>query len=611
MILLERSTLLPTSLAHYRWSLVDSTPASGRTFARPLSVAETGFYYDRLFNGTGDMVWRYTVELADPAAQRNAMSVGGMFSEQNVGRTWATLKQYYPLLGSRIEARNDLDAPVFVVAERALSEHLPGEMVVGSISTPEEREEILCRLTRDAPTEDHHVIARVLVLACTAESLGTYELVFKLAHSAGDAASGMTLARSFLDVLSSPPMRVPALAERLEMALPWEALNPTLEMSIPRQRWRRAIGKVTFLNMRRRLSGGHAMPRKTADATYCTPSVTHQLHIRFDLAQSRAFVDFARRHSVTLGATMPVISQMALTRVLHRRYLRGEMSEEEWESRRRQPMHYGGPLNLRPHLDKEWQRKGGLSEIALMVDFYDFTLPSMPTPFGTRRDAGVPRADGAPPFAALLSRARFLYRVRETKRQITRTLEHPLFLEIAQAKHLQVYTRRKRIVLAHWQAVAAGEPLPQSPELATLDPAAPDFVYTGGLSSIGNMAAVLPTNYPLPPDHPLSIKRCCTQLSNADTADSPSTAREAPLGIHSSLATREGAIRIVDNGTYLHSSPMDFFLGNGTTRDHFELILSYDANVYRREDAEEYLRECCGALLYYFGDQDVTARGKL
>ncbi|KAI9067817.1 hypothetical protein FKP32DRAFT_227499 [Trametes sanguinea] len=615
---------VPTSPAFYQWSLVARAATSGRAFTRPLSVAEMGFYYDRVFNGTADMVWRYTVEVT----KDGATNAGQMFCEQNVERAWATLKQYYPLLGCRAAETGDSNI-AFLVDERDLSHHRPGEVVLGSILTQEERDTILFRLTRDAPTEDHHVVGRVIVLKRD-DKPGTYELIFKLAHFVGDGASGMNLARTFLDVLSSPPLSVlPPLEERLAMALPWEALNPTLKMSVPRQRWRRAIGQVTFLNMRRRLSGGHAMPRSITDLTYYTPAVTQRVAIRFDPSQSRTIIAAARRHGVTLGAAMPVISQMALARVLHRRYLRGDMSEEEWERRRRQPMHYGGPLNLRPHLDKEWLRQGGLSGIALMIDFYDCTLPFMPTPFGTRRDADVPRVDGAPPFSALLSRERFIHRVKGVKRQISRGVKHPLFLDIAHARQ-QRLSIRKKAVAEHWLAAVGGRPPPQSTEPRDLDPVAPDFVFTGGLSSIGDVSqsalervrpltpiqmaqALLPTAYPLPSSHPLSISRKYVRERDVDPIGNPSLAAHAANQLISSNPSKDVALRIVDGGTYLHSTPTDFFLGNGTTRNHFELLLSYDANVYRREDAEEYLRECGEATLYYFSDQpaDATAKGKL
>ncbi|CDO72659.1 hypothetical protein BN946_scf184985.g78 [Trametes cinnabarina] len=238
-------------MASHQWSLVENTPSSGKTFARPLGLTETSFYYDRMFNGVADIVWRYTIELADPSVLNSA---GNPFCEQNIRRTWATLKHHYPLLGCRMEAQ-DIDDVSFVVSERALAHHRPGEVVVGTVPSPAESRALVWSLLREKATEDHHLIARVFVLERT-DKAHTYEVIFKAAHTIADGISGTTLARTFLDVLCSPPVPVPALEERLAMALPSDALNPTLGMSLARQRWRRAIGKVTFLNMRRRLAVG-------------------------------------------------------------------------------------------------------------------------------------------------------------------------------------------------------------------------------------------------------------------------------------------------------------------------------------------------------------------
>lgn len=180
---------------------------------------------------------------------------------------------------------------------------------------------------------------------------------------------------------------------------------------------------------------------------------------------------------------------MALTRLLHRRYLRGDIPEAEWEHRRRQPMNLGGPVNLRPYLDEAWQRAGGVGEMLLMIDYYDVALPFMPTPFGSRRDAGVPREeDGAPPYAALLSRARFFHRTQLSKQRLARAVKHPLLLEIAHAKQ-PLYLARKKKVVMHHQAAARGEPLPDFPELAALDRASPEYALTSALSSVGDVRA--------------------------------------------------------------------------------------------------------------------------
>ncbi|CDO72660.1 hypothetical protein BN946_scf184985.g79 [Trametes cinnabarina] len=288
-----------------------------------------------------------------------------------------------------------------------------------------------------------------------------------------------------------------------------------------------------------------------------------------------------------------------------------ERSPRKTGYRRRQPMHYGGPLNLRPYLDKEWQRKGGLSEIALMIDFYDCTLPFMPTPFGARKDAGLPLEHGAPPFSALLSRERFLHRTREVRKQIARTLKHPLLLDIAHARQ-PLYVLRKKMLVTHWQAASKGEPLPQYPELARLDAVSPDFVFTGGMSSVGDLSPILPSDYPLPTDHPLSIRNNRSQSQRlASAVGDASTTKERPLPKAPTTSASGTILRMVDNETYLHCRPMEFFLGNGTSRGHLDFFLNYDANVYRPADAEEFLQECRGAALYYFGDQDAAMKGKL
>ncbi|KAI0362094.1 hypothetical protein OH77DRAFT_1416302 [Trametes cingulata] len=589
-------------MSDYHWSLVNpATPAYGRTFTRRLGVTETSFYYDRVFNGTADLLWQYRVE--EPAAAQGH----SVFTEENINRTWATLKQYYPLLGSRMELRDD-DSVVFVVQEHALLRHQQGEVTIRTISSAAEVEATIWRSIRDKPIEDHHVMARVFVFAHT-DKPGTYDVLFKAAHAITDGIAGITLARTFFDVLCSPPIDILPLEERLAVALPLEALNPALKMNLARQRWRRAIGKVTFLNMRRKLAGGHAMPRTITEQTFRTPAVTRRPALRFSPSETRAILDSCRRHRVTFGSVIHVISQMALTRLLHRRYLRGDISEEEWEQRRRQPLHSGGPLNLRPYLDEDWQRKGGLSEILLMIDYYDCTLPFMPTPYGSRRDAGVPRVDGAPPYSALLSRERFFYRAKLIRQQITRAVKYPLVVELAQARQ-PVFALRNKMNTMQWQAAQRGEPLPQRPELQGMDAVAPDYCFAGGFSSVGDVSPIFPSSYPLPASHPLSI-RSQRNLSTEKSAMAEMDTGDAPATGLPTMAAENTILQVVDSSTFLHSRPTEFFLGNSTTRDHINLTLTYDGNVYLDNDADEYMRECREATLYYLAGEGAGPRGKL
>jgi hypothetical protein len=74
-------------------------------------------------------------------------------------------------------------------------------------------------------------------------------------------------------------------------------------------------------------------------------------------------------NKVTFGNALLVIAQVALTRVLYRRYMSGEISSTEWEQRRREPMHICGPLNIRPFLDKAWVENGVPANSVSLLDF--------------------------------------------------------------------------------------------------------------------------------------------------------------------------------------------------------------------------------------------------
>ena len=484
------------------WSLLSSPSTSGKAYARPLGLNETGFYIDRKFNGTSDIIWRYLVEETDRATCTEAT----FFSEKNVKRAWATLKQWYPIVGARTDESDGLDAVRFVVSEHALSHHLPDEVTFTPVSSREEVDKAFAYLMRENPMVDHHLVARVLVFPFTS-SKGTYEVFFRFAHCMADGISSATVARTFFDVLVSPPAPIPKLEERLTMALSSDELNPTKRMSLPRQRWRRAIAQVTFLNRRRKLAvsfwhlgvqssplifrfkGGHALPRKITESTYRTPGLTDRVAFRFSQSETAAILDGCKRQKLTFGAALPVVCQLAITRILHRRYLRGEISEEEWEHRRRQPIHFGGPINLRPYVDADWQRKGGLTEIGLMIDIYECTLPFMPTPFGTRRDESVPRVNGAPPYSALMSHARFFHRARFLKDQLQKRATHPLILDIAQARQPS-YILGKKKAMTHWLAEKKGEPLPSFVQPPHWDSVPSDHAISNFLSSVGQVSSI-------------------------------------------------------------------------------------------------------------------------
>lgn len=146
---------------------------------------------------------------------------------------------------------------------------------------------------------------------------------------------------------------------------------------------------------------------------------------------------------MTFGSVYPVLGQVALTRVLCRRYIRGDMDRDEWEYRRREPMSTGGPLNLRPFLNKQWFEQGGSASISLCLGFLFRTLPFMPLGSCFNLAPG----DDFPEFQDLLSPARFWLRSNSIMQQVHALLRHPLF------PYILVLDRAERLkgVAEDWQ----------------------------------------------------------------------------------------------------------------------------------------------------------------
>ncbi|KAH9946117.1 uncharacterized protein BXZ73DRAFT_72957 [Epithele typhae] len=579
------------------WTCVSHSSTTGNVYSRPLGLNETHFHYDRIFNGTADIIWRYVVQETDQVKGAT------LFSRENLERTWVTLKHWYPLRTARIDDSQGVDALKFVLSEHEVSHCQSGEVVLCPLSSSADVESTILHLMDKAPMEDHHLTTRVLVFP-QKDSPGNYDILFKAAHSIADGISGVTFGRTFFDVLASPAVPPPALEERLAMSLSYLDLNPTKQLPPAHQRWRRATARIIFLNRRRQLTGGHAIPNMATKTSYRTPAKTARAAAGFSRAESDAVIANCRAHKVTFGTAIVVISQLAITRMLHRRYLRGDISEEEWEFRRRQPMHFGGPLNLRPYMEPHWLSNGGATEPGLHIDFYEASLPFMPTPFGTRRDEGVPRVDGAPPYSALLSRERFCYRSRMFRQQLQRLVRNPLVIDIAEVR-TPLYVLRKKRMAFGWLAEQQGQPIPEFPLAPHIDAVPSDSVMTMGHSSVGQMSLILPTNYPLPSGHPLSTHTSRPATSSyAAPADSEAYVPR-PKAPMAALPATSDLLRILDMATYLHARPMEFFLGNMTERHQIGLGLTYDANVYQLADVEEFMEECRQATLYYLGRNDA------
>ena len=158
-------------------------------------------------------------------------------------------------------------------------------------------------------------------------------------------------------------------------------------------------------------------------------------------------------HNLAFGTAYLALAQVAMTRVLYRRYLRGEISEEEWAYRKTQPYIGTIPVNTRPYLDKSWFKKGGGGEVMSSFSFFFYQLPSMT--LGDPEQYQRVLSDGAPPFSDLLTFDRFLHRARLVKKQATAFFRHPLFFEVMRAAGLASLEHARLDVLHGMKRVEA------------------------------------------------------------------------------------------------------------------------------------------------------------
>jgi hypothetical protein len=158
---------------------------------------------------------------------------------------------------------------------------------------------------------------------------------------------------------------------------------------------------------------------------------------------TKAVFNNCRSHGFTFGSAVMPLCQLAHARVLHRR--RHTMQPEEWEERRRGPMYYNGPMNVRPMMPEEWKKKGGLTEYFLLITPYQCTLPRMPSCNSTN-----------PSFEELLSRKNFINRCISVKNQTDDYVNHPLFHEMNSVLYLgRLENQMKAATL--WEKKQRGE----------------------------------------------------------------------------------------------------------------------------------------------------------
>lgn len=441
-------------------------------------------------NGTADSIAHCTITPSHGADLQE-----GLFTREHFASAWGTLRCKYPLLGARVERLSDEQTCRFVVDDRSLGLVSEAELSVQLISSEAEAVKIV-EDTLNGPRQlSDRVLARCSVLQRSDQPI--FHLLFSVAHLITDGMANYTLIRTFLNLLAAPGPLPPRsdLYQRLQMVPSQESLMPVARMNLSRQRWRRAIAAVMLNITQRKMVGGHTLPNKMNAETFETPAKSSQLVINLPPDVSKQVVASCRARGITFGHAYPLLAQLAMARLLYRRYVRGEISRDDWERRIREPTHTGGPLNLRPFLSKEWLNAGGEREVNLCISFFFATMPFMPAGPRGSVSAALDQS-GAPGFSNLLSHDRFFLRASGVRKQITQFMKHPLFLEMTLARGPSRVARVRDMALA-WQARKEGRPLPKTAQTSSGTIPTAGLVMQNGGSSFGVVSFVCELNWRL------------------------------------------------------------------------------------------------------------------
>ncbi|KAF8636658.1 hypothetical protein AX17_003464 [Amanita inopinata Kibby_2008] len=542
------------------WSLHCDSLGHGRTYIRPLGLTELIFYWDGLFNGTADSVQHVTVDVVGQHASK-------IFAVENLKKVWVRLKFLFPLLGAHLHEESDGLNVNFIVSEDRLAEATSEELELRQIPSDGGAEKLIDELMNGKRHLSDHLLARLFILS-RADNAQRYHILFHAAHCIVDGVANFCFMRTLLDELSSSNSQISCdLEERLSLAVASEHLIPRWNQSRAKRRWHRAIGNVIWSLRSKRLYGGHTLPRAYTKLTASTPALSGLMALSFSPQQSSDIIRNCRRLGLTFGNAFPVLGQVALTRVLCRRYIRGEISTEEWEHRKREPMTTGGPLSLRPFLDRQWYDQGGASSVSLCISFFSYQLPFMPLGAASRLAPG----DELPAFHDLLSRGRFVHRSNSIRKQAAEFVEHPLFLEIATAR------LPNRVEKVRETAMAWREAQPRQQDYApitipVIDQGREGLVMSHGGSSFGNVDNLLPRTYP---------------RSNTDV---------------------ETVIHVKKATTALHCRPGELYLGASTVGQQLRLAVFWDKNVYEETTVREWLEEVAEGTRYYLGGSIYNSR---
>lgn len=319
----------------------------------------------------------------------------------------------------------------------------------------------------------------------------------------------------------------------------------------------------------------------------------------FTEEQSILVIANCRKHGITFGTAFPILGQLGSSRLLHRKYIRGEIEKDEWEWRRIQPCNTRGPVNYRPYLDKDWYANGGSEVVALGINYFFHTHPFMPTVsdewIAHNRHA---LEDGTPPFSTLLSQGRFVLRSNMIKQQFKKLLTHPLRFEIASARLPMGQPLRKQAGRL-WMRIHRGSELDE-PETHVPSVLTDELIYHHGGTSMGNVSIIQPLVFTIPNDDgPYQID--------------PLRPTEYPLCLSSPLSSQkyypqpkvdealsvEPTIRVIDSWEKLCARPTELYLGSFTQNKKLAIFVSWDGDTYEDSVVEEWLKEVKLATHHY------------
>jgi hypothetical protein len=294
-----------------------------------------------VFNGVSDVGHYIAIHSVDPE-----------ISISRFQEAWIALKYRFPIIGAQIIEHSNSSTVEFVVDADRLALLRDTEFTITSVNSPTSLHQAIGALMNGPRRLDKDTLASINIINHKGEP--RYNLIFALAHYVVDGTAKLTLIRNYLDILASTDsIKPPMLEERLSMAVTSDSLRTGLDPKLSGRRWKNAIAYVLWTDSLARMTGGHTMVNIQDVRAFITPAVTKKAIIRLLEITSRSIIAACRAKGLTFGCVYRVIAQIAFARVLYRMRKRGEITDEEWDHRLRQPTRTGGPLNLRPFLSPD------------------------------------------------------------------------------------------------------------------------------------------------------------------------------------------------------------------------------------------------------------------